>query len=236
MSDTDKFHKIALHSILFKGQHDWYYCYLKSEKIAHVLLVLAGSNNMEGIKGLAQMAEALPGRLVYFVAGEERGEVILADIFSLISALRLAATQGSISKENASVLVQEYEDMAGMLATGSHPSPFVKADDFMVPHIEKLQTRLLSKTADFEGPPSVKDIYKGQIRIKDNIKDNSVSVERTSLILEVVRKNNGISIKGISAVVKDCSEKTIQRELVTLINRGLIRKQGERRWSIYSAV
>jgi hypothetical protein len=33
----NEFHEIALKSILFKGRTDIYFCYLKSEKIAHVL-------------------------------------------------------------------------------------------------------------------------------------------------------------------------------------------------------
>jgi len=38
--NSNKFHEFALKSILFKGRHDWYFCYLKAEKIAHVLAVL----------------------------------------------------------------------------------------------------------------------------------------------------------------------------------------------------
>jgi DeoR/GlpR family transcriptional regulator of sugar metabolism len=43
-----------------------------------------------------------------------------------------------------------------------------------------------------------------------------------SLILDFVKKNNGVSIKEIAAVVRGCSEKTIQRELGNLIEQGLI--------------
>jgi DeoR/GlpR family transcriptional regulator of sugar metabolism len=35
-------------------------------------------------------------------------------------------------------------------------------------------------------------------------------------------------------VIKDVSEKTIQRELISLIEAGIILKTGERRWSRYS--
>jgi len=54
-----------------------------------------------------------------------------------------------------------------------------------------------------------------------------------SLILELVRKKKSLSIKEIATVVKGCSEKTIQRELALLIHQGLVRKVGERRWSLY---
>ena len=42
--------------------------------------------------------------------------------------------------------------------------------------------------------------------------------------------------KDVSAVIKDYSSKTIQRELLNLIRQGLIRKEGERRWSVYTAI
>ena len=42
MSDKKRdFHDIALNSSLFKGRNDWYFCFLKSERLAHVLAVLA---------------------------------------------------------------------------------------------------------------------------------------------------------------------------------------------------
>jgi hypothetical protein len=44
---------------------------------------------------------------------------------------------------------------------------------------------------------------------------------------------DGISIKDISTAFSDCSEKTIQRELNTLVSRGQIKKIGAKRWSRY---
>ena len=38
MSEKEKnFHNFALQSSLFKGHSDWYYCFLKAERIAHVV-------------------------------------------------------------------------------------------------------------------------------------------------------------------------------------------------------
>jgi hypothetical protein len=43
-------------------------------------------------------------------------------------------------------------------------------------------------------------------------------------------------VKDVSAVVKDCSEKTLQRELLALVAQGVLKKEGERRWSSYVLV
>ena len=60
--------------------------------------------------------------------------------------------------------------------------------------------------------------------------------DRRSSILSVIKIKGNPSIKDIAEVVKDCSEKTIQRELLDMVALGILRKEGERRWSRYSLV
>ena len=60
--------------------------------------------------------------------------------------------------------------------------------------------------------------------------------DREEKIIQVVRDKGTVSIKDISSVIFDCSEKTIQRTLQTLIDKGQIRKEGERRWAKYKLV
>ena len=57
--------------------------------------------------------------------------------------------------------------------------------------------------------------------------------DRQQIILDIIREIGESSIKDISDNIKDCSEKTIQRELNTLIYDGVLKKIGERRWSKY---
>ncbi len=59
---------------------------------------------------------------------------------------------------------------------------------------------------------------------------------RQNTILSVIKKRGEISIKDISEIIKDCSEKTIQRELNSFISAGIVKRAGERRWSKYSLV
>ncbi len=67
------------------------------------------------------------------------------------------------------------------------------------------------------------------VSIVDTKKDN-----RRTLILDLLSKKSNLSIKDFSLVIKDCSEKTIQRELVELVDQGVLIRNGERRWSTYS--
>ena len=57
---------------------------------------------------------------------------------------------------------------------------------------------------------------------------------RKDQILKLFNKGQKLSIKDISGVIDNCGEKTIQRELQSMMKRGLIKKEGERRWSQYS--
>ena len=235
-----KFHEFALQTVLFKGRSDWYFCYLKAEKISHVLLLLANASGGEGalsLREIARTAGKLPESIVRFAAGELEQGSVLADVFALLSTVRFASTEGSVSKENAVLLIEEYEQIAEKLGLSGHPSPFVSSDDFSLPPLPT-QKNIALPASSF-----LKDKNKGHLPAQAGSKghppalgkqaDSIQKQKRLSVILEVIRKHRSASIKDISAVVKEYSEKTIQRELSTLIKQGLVRKEGERRWSIY---
>lgn len=56
---------------------------------------------------------------------------------------------------------------------------------------------------------------------------------RREMIIKLIKDKGVVSIKDISDHIKDCSEKTIQRELLSLVQEGILVKEGERRWSTY---
>lgn len=58
--------------------------------------------------------------------------------------------------------------------------------------------------------------------------------DRKTVITKLLSKKSGLNIKDFSQVIKDCSEKTIQRELLAMVASGVLKKDGERRWSTYS--
>ncbi len=59
-------------------------------------------------------------------------------------------------------------------------------------------------------------------------------VDRATRIKTVLEAVPEATIKDIAEVITDVSEKTIQRELNSLIEKGQVIRQGERRWSKYS--
>ena len=240
MSDKKRdFHDIALHSSLFKGRNDWYFCFLKSERLAHVLAVLADKapeGSADDFYTLRERAAMLPSSVVEMICDARGLREVLADVFSLLAQVRLFATRNLLTKETAAILIEEYQALAEKLDASSRVSPFVAASDFAIP----LSSPELSA-------PTVADMLPrmalpGNVAVKDTIISkghigSQTQKDRQAAILEFVRSNKGVSIKDICNLagpsVRNCSEKTVQRELTELIRQGLIKKIGERRWSQY---
>lgn len=78
----------------------------------------------------------------------------------------------------------------------------------------------------------VSDIVSKNSSLKIGGKDS-----RRQTILDIVKGKGNLeelSIKDIVGHFSDCGEKTIQRELTVLVEEGVLKKTGERRWSRYS--
>ncbi len=98
-----------------------------------------------------------------------------------------------------------------------------------------------------DGSDNSPEFYKGQKDIKDNYKNdvfNNVQDKKSSkiikdkdsrqeIILAMLKGGMKLTIKDFAKNIKNCSEKTIQRELITLLSKGVLKKEGERRWSKY---
>ena len=57
---------------------------------------------------------------------------------------------------------------------------------------------------------------------------------RQNIIINLLKTKQEVIIKDISAIIRGCSEKTIQRELLDMVKKGVLKKIGDRRWSRYS--
>ena len=56
---------------------------------------------------------------------------------------------------------------------------------------------------------------------------------RRETILKMLRAKGEITVKDISYLMSGVSEKTLQRELLAMVDEGILAKEGERRWSKY---
>lgn len=74
--------------------------------------------------------------------------------------------------------------------------------------------------------------FKSYINNLSNVPGNILE-DRSSKIMDLAKKMDWFGIKDISLSLKNVSEKTIQRDLLQMVEKGVLEKSGERRWSRY---
>lgn len=82
-----------------------------------------------------------------------------------------------------------------------------------------------------------KEAHEGKIKVRANGDRRDTSkVDRKNVILRLAKERGNINVKDVAVLIPGLSEKTIQRELVTLVKNNVLKKEGEKRWSRYSLV
>lgn len=191
---------------------------------------------------------------------KERDERIKGIYFSsskILSFCEIAYASGMISEMNYMILKKEFQIFMDTLQskrvrkdeenTFTIPSNFFETREIM----DNKNAGVLERGGferDIANNLVVSNTngHKGQYKRHLPIKDNNVlyksalktgsSGDRKEMILKTFKesKKTALSIKDIEEFVKDCSEKTIQRQLIDMVKSGVLEKQGERRWSTYS--
>jgi len=148
------------------------------------------------------------------------------DKFSIIretlSLFSMAKTAGLVSEMNHDILVRELSKLKDEAE---------KPLDIMFIHDTITDQKALPRPQKSE---YIKDNTSEKPMLKEfgavSVKKNS----RQSIIIAILKRKKEIMIKDVSPLISGCSEKTIQRELLTMVNSGILRKMGEKRWSRYS--
>ncbi len=249
----DKINKDKAFFLFAKGNLSFMYVYKKTEKIAEATILLCsyiGHTDPFRARLEESALRLSEDALHYFLDGEEgRFEFGLIRLSSLLT---LAASARKISRNNAEVMEVECYGLLSFLrerrahllgATLLEDPEFFSVEDLDILEKKseawkrgldqnrapqqravkrhpmsfnmKTSTPVLEKTADSSNVPEVRHS------------------ERKTVILDLIDKKQRVTIKDISDVVKDCSEKTIQRELASLVEGGVLKREGERRWSTY---
>jgi len=183
----------------------------------------------------------------------------LSHIDELLSFVEIAYTIGFISEMNTAILKKEFliliEDLEKNKKKDKHFTFTLDEQMFSLPTSEQnnssleevavneniikdMSTNSFKRTSNnnLSLMNSKIDSSMNHISIRKN-KSYSVSdkKDRIDRILAMT-KDRDVSIKDISNSFTDCSEKTIQRELNSLVVKGQIKKTGSKRWSRYQAI
>lgn len=226
------------------------FLFKKTEKIALALYLMTNHlSDKESLKtNIRELANNLIKDIISLNSGQKGNMAFIKlkeDFLSVNTYLNLASVSGLISNQNINIISDEIlrlnKDIQGHKENLNSISELkrsffvveskIKSENFnlvdkgqntnkghLIPHSEQNVLKKDEKNQEFD---------KGHIEEKKNN-------YRTEEIMKIIKDNGKVTIKDISLIIKDCSEKTIQRELLKMVSLNLIKKEGERRWSTYS--
>jgi predicted transcriptional regulator len=220
----------------FSAEDYLIYVFKKTEKITAAIYLVSGllkdeepmkwelrDRGMDLISSSFTASSSIPGDK----------NAVIQSIFSAaletISILNVAKVSNLISEMNHVLLVREIDGIVSLLRErlihNAESAGYVLSESF------------------FKTPNLVTSGFKPDIR-KDSKSIDGLSraksdtagkkSKRQESIVNILKTQSNLTIKDFSKVIRDCSEKTIQRELLDLVQKGVIKKEGERRWSKYS--
>ncbi len=242
-------------SIGFFSAEDYLqYIFKKTEKITSAIYMISGllkdseplkwelrEHGVELLNSSFTASSSLPVDRNFVV------QSLFTAALETISLLNIARTSNLISPMNHSVLVREIDQVLALLrdrlAENAENAGLVLSESFFkTPDLFNKDFRTNTPSYTNKTPTSYSSLSRTVSPVKP-LKDGTVQGQsgvkvkkslRQENILSMLKGQSNLTIKDFSNVMKDCSEKTIQRELIDLVKSGLVKKEGERRWSKYS--
>ena len=204
------------------------FVYKKTEKLATAIYMV--TNLFSDAEPMKWNLRTKSSQMLSFIIGfkdilesreDEFSREAKTKVLEIVSLLEIAARSGLVSQMNFSILKSEFMNLIDFLAHFKKGSGHYFDLERNFFHVKPVAPPSIQEpTESSQGQPHVLDIYK--------------RTNRQNIIMNLLKRKDSLTIHEIAETISDCSEKTIQRELISLIKAGLVKKDGERRWSRYS--
>ena len=231
--DREKTHKIKdTNTMLISNEHYFKNIFKKTEKIVcAILYVLKDIKDKNGqyertARAIEDISHKTLSSVLQTLSAEEYAVennmvAVLSQLTALQSYIEVGRAVGVIRHELADVLSFEIEGVNRSVRQYIQPQ---NPDILDFSHTKGSSSGFTRRT---DSPARSPVTQRATAEVATN---------RRERIKEILVLKGRSSIKDISEDIKDCSEKTIQRELNTMIKDGIIKKEGEKRWSTYSVI
>jgi len=234
----------------FSQDQSFVFLYKKTEKLATALYMV--TNLFGDSEPMKWTLRTKVSHLLSFIIGfkdvlesreHEFSNEVKTRVLEIVSLLEVASCSGIVSPMNFSILKTEFMNLVQTLSTFKKNAD--QGTQFALPKTFFEVTKPLYQQSIAPRQEMNMGEYKRQY---SHIKDTAVldkkeedqvvfkKTNRQSIIVNLLKRKKELTIKDIAEVIRDCSEKTIQRELIALIHAGVLKKVGERRWSKYSLI
>ena len=226
----------AIFSNIFEKDIRRVYIYKKTERLAKAIHLITPAFSQS--PALRSRIEGISIGLIdaVILPPSETKLALSKELLTLSSLLSLARSSALVSEMNADFISREAHLLLGEIADYQEPRLFMDHVTTLAELFKSSTHVRADKVSRERKAPEAKQ-EKSQPALKDtkgHIKDTPRASGRREAILDVLRSKGPSYIKDISTVIIDVSEKTIQRELSSLVSEGVIEKNGDRRWTTYS--
>jgi len=241
----------------FAFSHRSSFVYKKTEKLVVATNLVAGL-----IKDNVQLSEELRSKTFELLTSVSRSLLGRTNISSVERhrsvALALAAIaelqtlcdvgyfSKHISEMNSSVIKKEFallyktiveegnlESSGAILLTqdffAENEPEFHKGHD-------KEHSMSFTKPAPQAGQRQVSHIKSDRVNPPVSSGSSENRLERRALIVKLIKEKGEVGVNDLLGTLKGVGGKTVQRELLAMVAEGVLKKQGERRWSRYSII
>lgn len=249
--EADKINTVDLHNknqdpiSYFEKDASFVFAFKKTEKLVSAIYMV--TNLFSDSEPMKWTLRKKSSDLVSFILGyKDIKDSSLTDfsyniksrILELVSLLEVSFRAGLISQMNHSIIKHEFNNLSEVFSapTSSKVSAqenisksfFNVPDHRIIPTVSTVQ---VANIGDQIAPISDASLVEQKPVVENDVFKRS---NRQNIILGLLKKKKELTIKDIALVIKGCSEKTIQRELISFIDAGVLKRTGERRWSKYS--
>lgn len=227
------------------------YVFKKTQKISQALYLITG--RMDSAEQL-HMTIRVNANLVLthatnLLRNDQKDKIncahdLIASYLHTLALLETAYLVQVLSDSNYVIIKDEINKLLEVIETNKEKGVKLGREFIETPSLDEYKRQAILYKGQNESHSSV-------LYVKDTIKDNKhpeskpyvsrnskvVNQESKSLRLNKItalfKPGIELMIKDITLHLKDVSEKTIQRELLLLVAKGVLKKKGERRWSRY---
>lgn len=210
----------------------------KSQKIVSALYLITDHiKDSDVIKweireeGITLVSNSLISSSDYPIEKDHAIKNVSVSLEKIIALLNITLISSLISKMNVNIVISELESLINFIEKDSkenHLPGYILSDSFFSTDSADKMTERDDK--GHEGSSRTLSTFSTQNGVKKEDKKEG----RKDSIIAILKKDSNLTIKDFTKVIKDCSEKTIQRELISLVKSGIVKRVGERRWSTYS--